>query len=330
MTRQKKYSLSELSKLINLPFEGDPNVVISGVGTLQQATEHQITFLDNPIYKKYLTETKAAAVVLSAENKTLSVIPALISKNPYLDFAKILRLFDERSLPDIGIHPTAVVGKNCKIDSSARIGAFCFIGDNSEIGAESCLWPRVTLYDSTLIGQHVMIHSGAVLGSDGFGNARDGFTWVKVPQLGRVMIKNNVEIGANTTIDRGAIDDTIIEEGARIDNLVQIAHNVKIGAHTAIAGCVAIAGSVTIGKHCLIGGGAGINGHLEICDGVMLTAMTGVSKSITEPGIYSAGTVSQKNLAWRKMTVRLRHLDELFDRVERLEKLEKFEKEEIK
>jgi UDP-3-O-[3-hydroxymyristoyl] glucosamine N-acyltransferase len=321
MTAQKKYSLSEISQLINLPFEGDPNVVISGVGTLQQATGQQVTFLDNPRYRKHVAATNAGAIVLSAENKNFSKIPVLISKNPLLDFTKILQLFDQRVLPEVGIHPTAVIGKHCKIHPSARIGALCVIGDHCEIGADSCLFPRVTLYDTTILGDRVMIHSGAVIGCDGFGNAHDGKKWIKMPQLGRVVIKNDVEIGANTTIDRGAIDDTVIEDGARIDNLVQIAHNVKIGAHTAIAGCTAIAGSVTIGKHCLIGGGAGINGHLEICDGVILTAMTGISKSITEPGIYSSGSVFQKNLAWRKMIVRLRHLDELFDRVERLEKL---------
>jgi UDP-3-O-[3-hydroxymyristoyl] glucosamine N-acyltransferase len=317
MNRQKKYSLSEISQLISLPFEGDPNVIISGVGTLQQASEHQITFLDNPRYRKYLTETKAGAVILSAQNKKFSNIPVFISNNPYLDFAKILRLFDERSLPDIGIHSTAIIGKDCKIDPTARIGAYCIIGDHCEIGAESCLWPRVTLYDSTSLGARVIVHSGAVLGSDGFGNARDGMKWVKVPQLGRV------EIGANTTIDRGALDDTIIEDGVRIDNQVQIAHNVKIGAHTAIAGCVGIAGSTTIGKYCMVGGGTGINGHIDICDGVMLAGMTGVTKSITEPGIYASVISAQKHLAWRKMAVRLRHLDELFERVERLEKLEK-------
>lgn len=321
MIHKKKYSLSEIAQLIKLPFEGDPNVVISGVGTLQQATAHEATFLDNPRYRKYVTATQAGVVVLSDENKSFSKVPVLISKNPYLDFTKILQLFNERILPDVGIHPTAVIGKDCKIDPRARIGAGCVIGDRCEIGAESCLFPRVTLYDSTIVGDRVMIHSGAVLGSDGFGNAHDGMKWVKVPQLGRVVVKNDVEIGANTTIDRGAIEDTVLEEGVRIDNQVQIAHNVRIGAHTAIAGCAAIAGSVTIGKHCLIGGGVGISGHLDICDRVMLTAMTGVSKSVTEPGVYSSGSVLQKNLAWRKMIVRLRHLDELFDRVERLEKL---------
>ncbi len=320
MMREKEYSLHEIATLINIPFEGDPNTRLSGVGTLQQANPHHITFLDNPRYRKYLAETKASAVVLSAENKPFSKIPVLISKNPYLDFAKILRLFDRRPLPDVGIHPSAVIGKNCRIDPTARIGAFCFIGDDCQIGAESCLWPRVTLYDGTQLGERVIIHSGAVLGSDGFGNAHDGRQWMKVPQLGRVLVKNNVEIGANTTIDRGALEDTVLEEGVRIDNQVQIAHNVKIGAHTAIAGCVGIAGSTTIGKHCMIGGGTGITGHIEICDGVMLAGMTGVTKSITEPGIYSSVISAQKNMAWRKMVVRLRHLDELFDRVDRLEK----------
>lgn len=322
----KKYLLSELSTLINLPFEGDPNAEISGVGTLQLANKNQLAFLDNAKYKKYLSSTKAGVIILSAENKKFvetKNTAVLISKNPYLDFSKVLTLFDTRILPEIGIHPTAVIGKNCVIHPTARIGAYCSVGDYSEIGAESCLWPRVTLYDHTVVGDHVMIHSGVVLGSDGFGNARDGMKWVKVPQLGRVVIKNHVEIGANTTIDRGAIDDTVIEEGVRIDNQVQIAHNVRIGAHTAIAGCVGIAGSTTIGKYCMIGGGTGITGHVDICDGVILTGMTGVTRSITEPGIYSSVISAQKNLAWRKMSVRLRHLEDLFKRVERLENLEK-------
>lgn len=318
--REKEYLLSDIAKRINIPFEGDPNTLIKGVGTLQQANVHQVTFLDNPRYRKYLSDSKAGAVVVSEENKKFSNIPVLISKNPYLDFAKIVQLFDQRPLPEVGIHPTALVGKNCKIDPTARIGAYCVLGDDCVIGADSCLWPRVTLYDGTQLGERVTIHSGAVLGSDGFGNAHDGRKWIKVPQLGRVVIKNDVEIGANTTIDRGALEDTILDEGVRVDNQVQIAHNVRIGAHTAIAGCVGIAGSTTIGKHCLIGGGTGITGHVEICDGVMLAGMTGVTKSITEPGVYSSVISAQKNMAWRKMVVRLRHLDELFERVKHLEK----------
>jgi len=315
----KTYTLRALAERFSLHFEGDPETVISGINTLQNAAQGQISFLENNVYKKFLPETGASVVILSEENKTSSPVPVLISKNPYLIYAKIAGLFDHRYLPETGIHPTAVIGKNCEIHPSARIGAFCFVGDHSKIGAETCLWPRVTLYDSTIIGDRVIVHSGAVLGSDGFGNARDGMRWVKVPQLGRVVIGHDVEVGANTTIDRGALGDTIIEEGVRLDNQIQIAHNVKIGAHTAIAACVGIAGSTSIGKCCMIGGGTGINGHIQICDGVIITGMSGVIKSITEPGIYSSTPDLQKNAAWRKQAVRLRHLDELFDRVKTLE-----------
>jgi UDP-3-O-[3-hydroxymyristoyl] glucosamine N-acyltransferase len=247
-------------------------------------------------------------------------VPVLITRNPYLIYARIAQLFDCRSLPEKGIHPTALLGKNCDIHPTARIGAYCVIGNGCTIGADTCLWPQVTLYEGTKLGERVIIHSGAVLGSDGFGNAREGAKWVKVPQLGNLCIGNDVEIGANTTIDRGSLEDTIIEDGVRLDNQIQIAHNVHIGAHTAIAACVGIAGSAKIGKNCLIGGAVGIGGHVTICDGVIITAMSGVSKSITQPGIYSSATIIQKNLAWRKMTVRLRYLDKLFERVENLEK----------
>ncbi len=321
-----KYTLGELAERLELALTGDPCTVILGIGTLQSAKTGQISFLENPAYRKYLPDTQASAVILSEENQGLSKVPVLISKNPYLGYAKIAELFDTRSLPEMGIHPTAVIGKNCKIHPSARISAHCVIGNHCTIGAETCLWPNVTVYEGTVMGDHVIVHSGAVLGSDGFGNARDGARWVKVPQLGNLVIGNDVEIGANTTIDRGAVEDTVIEDGVRLDNQIQVAHNVRIGAHTAIAAGVSIAGSAKIGKHCLIGGNAGINGHIEICDGVIITGMTGVSKSITERGIYSSATIAQKNRDWRKMTVRLRHLEELFERVTRLEKEREKEK----
>ncbi len=312
--------LSDIASTLGLDYQGPNDVSIIGVSPLATATSGHISFLENPRYKKDLAHTKASAVILNKENAALSSVPVLVTANPYLIFAKVAGLFDTRSLPDVGIHPTAVIGKHCHIHKSARIGAYCVIGDHSTIGADSCLWPHVTIYDGTQIGERVMIHSGAVIGSDGFGNARDGARWVKVPQLGRAVIGNDVEVGANTTIDRGAIDDTVIEDGVRLDNQIQIAHNVRIGAHTAIAACTAIAGSVTIGKHCLIAGSVGISGHLTIPDQTVITAMSGVSKTINEPGIYSSATIIQKNKDWQKMTVRLRHLDKLFDRIAALEK----------
>jgi UDP-3-O-[3-hydroxymyristoyl] glucosamine N-acyltransferase len=316
------FTLVELAELLEVTYQGNAQTIITGLGSLHNASSGQISFLDNSAYRKNLQLTQASAVILKQENVAFSPVPVLISKNPYLTYAKVAELFNDRPLPAEGIHSTAIIGKNCTIHSTARIGAYCIIGDNCIIGSQSCLWPRVTMYDNVAIGERVIVHSGVVLGSDGFGNARDGMRWVKVPQLGRVIIGNDVEIGANTTIDRGSLDDTIIEEGVRLDNQIQIAHNVKIGSHTAIAACVGIAGSTTIGKHCMIGGAVGINGHITICDGVIVTAMSGVVKSITEPGIYSSTPFLQKHRDWLKITARLHQLDKLFERVAQLEKTE--------
>lgn len=318
----RQFTLTDIAKRFNLILENcsDPDAIISGVGTLQQAKPGKITFLENQRYQKYLANTQASAVILSDKSKALSPIPVLISSNPYVSYAQIAELFNHRELPEQGVHPTVIVGKNCTIDPTARIGAYCVIGDNCQIGAECCLYPRVTLYDEVILGKQVIVHSGVVIGSDGFGNAHTGTKWLKVPQLGRVVIGNDVEIGANTTIDRGALEDTIIEDGVRLDNLIQIAHNVKIGAHTAMAACVVIAGSTTIGKHCLVGGATSIGGHLEICDGVMIGGMSAVIKSIKEPGMYAGPPVAQQKRDWQKMTVRMRHLEDLFQRVEHLEK----------
>jgi UDP-3-O-[3-hydroxymyristoyl] glucosamine N-acyltransferase len=315
-------TLAQLAELLNAQCQGDAQTTITGLGSLQTASTGQIAFLDNSAYRKYLSNTKASAVILHPDNASISPVPVLITKNPYLAYAKVAALFNDRPLPGVGVHPSVFVGKNCTIHPTASIGAQCVIGDNCVIGAECCLWPHVTLYDNTILGDRVTIHSGAVLGIDGFGNAREGIRWVKVPQLGRVVVGNDVEIGANTTIDRGALEDTVIEEGVRLDNQIQIAHNVRIGAHTAIAACVGIAGSTTIGKYCMIGGAVGISGHIKICDGVIVTGMSGIMSSITEPGVYSSTPLLQKSREWRKTMVRMRHLDELFDRVKRLEKTE--------
>jgi len=318
----KTYTLAELADQFKLTLENchHPETVISGVGTLQNAGLGRVTFLENKSYLKYLQNTKASAVILSEQHKSNSNVPVLISKNPYVSYAKIAELFNHRSLPEAGIHSTAVIGKNCEIHESARIGAYCVVGDYCKIGPECCLYPHVTLYDEVILGNRVIIHSGAIIGSDGFGNAHTGTHWLKVPQLGRVVIGSDVEIGANTTIDRGAVEDTVIEDGVRLDNLIQVAHNVRIGAHTAIAACVAIAGSTKIGKYCLIGGATSISGHLEICDQVMIGGMSAVIKSIHQPGVYAGPPVAQKKMDWQKMTVRMRHLQDLFQRVENLEK----------
>lgn len=331
------YSLKELADHLGVNFRGDSNCLLTGVGTLQNAQAGQIAFLDNPRYRKFLNSTKASAVILAQNDAEHSSVNALITPNPYLVYAKVAALF-EKQIPIIkGIHPTAIVAEDCHIDPSVSIGPYCVIDNNVTIGenviigahcyigadaiiaANTRFWPRVTVLHGTQIGQRVIIHSGAVIGSDGFGNALDRGRWYKVPQLGRVIIGDDVEIGANTTIDRGALEDTVIDEGARLDNQIQIAHNVKIGAHTAIAACVGIAGSTTIGKHCMIGGAVGISGHLEITDQVMVTGMTQVLKSISIPGIYSSGTGMLKNADWHRSVVRFKQLDELAKRVQYLE-----------
>ena len=314
------YTLAELAAILGAELQGDPSCIITSIATLRNAQTGQITFLDNVRYRKYLAGTQASAVILASPNLTECNTNALIYNNPYLAYSKVATLFECAPTNKVGIHPSAIIGENCEIDATAsigplsvignnvtigenvNIGAGCVISDRSRIGANSRLWPRVTIYHDVHIGQRVIIHSGVVVGSDGFGFAQDKGVWHKVPQLGGVIIGDDVEIGANTTIDRGALENTIIHEGVKIDNLVQIAHNVSIGAHTAIAGCVGIAGSTSIGKYCAIGGAVGIGGHISITDRVMLTGGTIATQSINEPGIYSSGTVvAQPALKWKKL-----------------------------
>lgn len=331
------YTLAELAQHIGAQLRGDPACRITGVASLQQAGAEQVSFLDNPRYRKYLAKTQAAAIILAPAELAACSIPALVTETPYLGYAKVATLFQQLPKATVGIHPSAVVAENCQIHPTASIGplcvlgsdvvigegviigAGCVIGEGVQIGAHSRLWANVTLYYGTTIGQRAVIHSGAVIGSDGFGIANDKGRWYKVPQLGKVCIGDDVEIGANTTIDRGAVNDTVIEEGAKLDNQVQIGHNVRIGAHTAIAGCTGIAGSTQIGKHCLIGGGVGIAGHLEITDQVALTAMSGVSTSIDKPGVYSSGFPALPNHDWWKNLARFRKLDEMARQLRKLE-----------
>lgn len=340
--QKSTYILAEL--ISNLPSElevtilGDPNSVIAGVCTIQDAAPQRITFLTNPLYSKHLATTKAAAVILTAEYADACPVNAVVTKNPYYVYAKVAAFFNPRSYAKVGVHASAVIGEQCDIDPSASIGAKCVIADGvkiaanaiigpgcvigefSEIGEGSQLEANVTVYDRMKIGKRVYIASGAVIGSDGFGIAKHNHAWHKVPQLGRVIIEDDVDIGANTCIDRGAIEDTVISKGAKLDNLIQIGHNVKIGEHTAIAGCTGIAGSSTIGKNCLIGGGAGINGHITIADNVVVTGGSAITKSIREPGIYSSGVGGVvTNLEWRKNSARLHRLDQLMQRVKELE-----------
>lgn len=332
------YQLGELAQLIGAELQGDAKLEITGLAPLQNAQPGQMSFLHNAKYKHYLADTQASAVILGAGDAAECKTNTLISENPYLTYAKAVQLFAVIPVPQSGIHPTAVIGQHCEIDPSASIGACTVIGDNVKIGkgviigrncsvGENCLigdetrlWDNVTLYYGVRLDQRVIIHSGVVIGSDGFGLAQDRGKWVKIPQIGGVWIHDEVEIGSNTTIDRGALEDTVIETGAKLDNQIQIGHNVKIGAHTAIAGCTAIAGSATIGKHCMIGGRVSILGHISIADGVMLTAGTGVGKSLTEPGVYSSGIDAQPAKQWRRNMFRIYQLDEQARKISQLEK----------
>lgn len=332
------YSLSQLAEHLGAELRGDSQCQITGIAPLHTAQPGQISFLDNPQYKKFLATTQASAVIVSAKDLTQDVkTNFLILDNPYLGYAKVAGLFLPKLSVKPGIHPKAVVGENCHISDSASIGPNCVIGDNvvigdnsiihpgtvigndCKIGSDCLIWANVTCYYKVQLGDRVIIQSGAVLGSDGFGMANDKGKWYKIPQLGAVVIGNDVEIGANTSIDRGALENTVIGEGVKLDNLIQIAHNVQIGAHTIIAGCTAIAGSTKIGKYCMIGGGSSISGHLEITDGVILTGTSAVSYSLTEPGVYSSGVPLQTNRAWRKNAVRFQQLDDMARRLRKLE-----------
>ena len=333
-----KYTLGELAKHVSADVKGDPACEIESVGTLQNANAKQISFLTNPSYRKELASSKAGAVIMSAADAKNTDINTIISKNPYADYAKIAALLSPSETFKPGIDPAAHVMDNCNISSSSsiaagvviesgvtiadsvRIGPGCVIQQGVRIGANTVITANVTIAHGCVIGERNLIHPGVVIGADGFGQAMDEGNWIKVPQLGAVVIGDDVEIGANTTIDRGAIEDTIIEDNVKLDNQIQIAHNVKIGAHTAIAGCTAVAGSTKIGKHCRIAGMVGIVGHLQIADNVTVTAKSLVSGSIKKAGVYSAGTPLEPSQQWRKNTVRFKHLDEMAKRLKKLEK----------
>lgn len=330
-------TLAELATKVGGILKGDADCIIESIGALQSAEPGQISFLNSAKYRRYLSETQASAVILRKSDLDFCRTNALIVKDPYYAYAKIAEIFVEYPKVVPGIHTTAVIGKNCHIDKTASIGPHvviedevtigantqidpgCVIGERCRIGNDCHLWANVTLYYNVQLGNRVVIHSGTIVGSDGFGWAPHQGEWYKVPQLGSVIIGDDVDIGANTAIDRGALDDTIIGKGVILDNLIQIAHNVQIGDYTAIAGCTAIAGSTKIGKHCMIGGGSAINGHIEIADYVILTGTTAINQSIKESGMYSSGTPSMKTEEWRRIVVRFRQLDKMAKRIQALE-----------
>lgn len=331
----KGYRLDEIVAKLGGELLGDGARRVMQVATLSNARADQIAFLSNSKYLKQLQDTHAGAVVLAPDAAAAFSGARIVTRNPYLYFARVSQLLNPADVAPAGTHPSAVVssslpasvsvgpgasiGAGCSIGEGASIGAGCVIGRNVTIGADSRLHANVTVYDACVIGARALIHSGAVIGSDGFGFAReDDGRWLKIPQIGRVVIGDDVEIGANTSIDRGAIDDTVIENGVKLDNQIQIAHNCHIGAHTAIAGCVGIAGSTRIGSRCMIGGAAMIIGHLDICDDVVISAATFVTKSINKPGEY-AGIPFEPRRDWLKTAGRLRQLESMAATIRDLE-----------
>ncbi len=331
-------TLADLAELTGAERRGPAGLVIRGVATLSAAGAEDIAFLANPKYRDQLRSSRAGAVILAREDAGEWNGPALVTANPYLAFARAAACFSPAAGVAAGIHPAAVVdagarvhesatvaagawiGPNAKIGKGAFVGPNCTLEADAEVGEETRLTANVVLGRGVTVGRRCLLHPGVVVGADGFGQARDGERWEKVPQLGSARIGDDVEIGANTTIDRGALEDTVIGDGVKLDNQIQVAHNVRIGANTAIAGCTAIAGSTTIGKRCMIAGGVGIAGHLEIVDDVTVLAMTLVTHSIREKGTYSGSHPMEDVKSWRRNSARIRQLDELARRVQRLEK----------
>jgi len=332
------WSLADLAQAAGAALHGDGAVRVTRVATLERAGPGAIAFLANRKYAAQLDSTRAAAVIVSPEDASRTALPRLVSPTPYLAYARVAALLHPAPPPAPGVHPSAVVdpaatvatgvsigphatlAAGAVVAEGASIGAGCVIGRDVHVGARARLDARVVVYDRCIIGADALVCAGAVIGADGFGLAEDGGRWVRVPQLGRVVVGERVEIGANTTIDRGAIDDTVIGDDVKLDNQIQIGHNCTIGEGTAIAGCVGIAGSTHIGRRCRIGGAAMISGHLSIPDGTTLGGATVVMSSLDEPGAYSGAFPVQKYAAWRRTAARLRQLDRLAERVAALER----------
>jgi UDP-3-O-[3-hydroxymyristoyl] glucosamine N-acyltransferase len=320
-------TLGELAVRFGCELRGDPDRRIERVATLAAAQADELAFLANPRYRSQLATTRAGAVVLDADSAAECPVPALVAINPHATYARMAALLHPSPRAPAGIHPTAVVAADAQIhpeahvgalaviESGARIGArvcigpHCMIGARVVLGADSILVARVTLCRDVSVGERCLLHPGVVIGADGFGMAPDRGTWVKVPQLGTVRIGDDVEIGSNTTIDRGALDDTVIEDGVKLDNQIQIGHNVHVGAHTAMAACVGISGSVVIGKRCMLGGAVGVAGHLSIGDDVVVTGYSFVSKSLPGASVYSSGIPVEEAHTWRRLVGRFKRLD---------------------
>jgi UDP-3-O-[3-hydroxymyristoyl] glucosamine N-acyltransferase len=332
------FTLAQIVSRLGGRVVGDERVTVEQVGSLEHAGARQIAFLANPRYKSKLAGTRAAAVVLGPQAETLTALPRIVAERPYPYFARLSQLLNPAAAPIPGVaadahvspgahlapsarvEPGAVIADGAQIGARAWIGANCYVGERSAIGEDSRLFPSVTVYAGCRLGARTIVHSGAVIGADGFGMAQEAGRWIKVPQIGGVRIGDDVEIGANTTIDRGTIDDTVLEDDVKLDNQVQIGHNCQIGAHTAIAGCVGVAGSTRIGRRCTLGGAAGVLGHLTLCDDVHVSSWTIITRSIHKPGTYTGLYPVDEHGAWMRNAAQVRHLAELAARVGALEK----------
>lgn len=331
-------SLGQLAEVAQARLRGDPERLIQRVATLDRAGEGTISFLANQRYRHLLADTGASAVILAEADAADCPVDCLISDNPYLAHARVMTALHPPVGTAPGIHPTAFVEPSAVVPESASVAAHCYLGpgvelgdgvevgpgcillDNVVVGAGSRLLASVTLCADTRLGERCLIHPGAVIGGDGFGLANDEGTWIKVPQVGRAVLGNDVEVGSCSSIDRGAIGDTEVADGVKIDSQVHIAHNVQIGQHTAIAGCAAVAGSSRIGAHCTIAGGAGLTGHIELADNVHISGVTAVTRSIRQPGAYTGTVPAMEHASWLKNFARLRHLDDMVRRVKALER----------
>lgn len=338
MSQSRGYSLAEIVARLGGELVGDGNVTVCQVAPLERAGADEIGFISQAKYLKQLQGSHAGAVILAPDAREATTLPRILSPNPYLYFSRVSALLNPPPPVRPGIHPRATVAATAVVDSTAeiqagavvdegaRVGARSVVGANTVIGkntvmGEDCrLYANVTVYQDCRIGRRVILHSGCVIGSDGFGLAPDQGKWQKIPQIGRVIVGDDVEVGAGTTIDRGALDDTVIEDGVKLDNLIQVAHNVTIGAHTAIAACTGIAGSAKIGRHCTIGGAAMIFGHIEIADGTRISTNTLITKSLAKPGTYTSAMPFSEHETWQRNAVHLRHLDKLVERIKQLER----------
>jgi UDP-3-O-[3-hydroxymyristoyl] glucosamine N-acyltransferase len=338
MPSSRTFRLAEIAQRLGGEVLGAADTAVSGLATLAGASPHDLSFFSQGRYRSQLQSTRAAAVIVGPSEREATPLPRIVCDDPYAYYARVAELLYPAQPPEPGVHPSAVVepgaevkpsasiGARCHVGAGAvigervQLGAGCAVGERARLGDDTRLHALVSVYHDCLIGRRAIVHSGAVIGADGFGMAREGEGWRKIPQLGKVVIGDDVEIGAGTTIDRGALDDTIIEDGVKLDNQIQVGHNVHIGANSAMAGCVGIAGSTRIGRRCTVGGGAVILGHLELCDDVHIGAASVVTRSILQPGEYAGLYPIQPKSEWARNAVLLRNLDRLAERVEVLER----------